>query len=200
MLKKVSMGLTILLLLNACQAPDSMSLQSNDHSQNMGDWFSNSNSDSSQYGYSRLQREQVHTFNGQKAIAPIDRDEISTKITQLVLSDPHIEEAATLITDQYALVVYVSQKNESNTDEQIADTVRRTAESVIPRYYEVFVADDHEMFENIERFQNLSSKNSDALGTLKDTIEKMQKYPQGMESSSTKSMNKEEEKMREIHS
>ncbi|WP_100373937.1 YhcN/YlaJ family sporulation lipoprotein [Bacillus sp. FJAT-45037] len=128
------------------------------------------------YGYTRYQQEQVES-NGRQQIAPMyDRNELADTVSRMVLSNETVSEAATLVTDKYVLVAY-----DSKTDDRdyVADQVKRSALSVVPRYYEVYITDDHDHFEEIERFQNGSTTAGNNEGTLKATIQEMRQTPQG---------------------
>ncbi|WP_233443848.1 YhcN/YlaJ family sporulation lipoprotein [Halalkalibacterium halodurans] len=128
-------------------------------------------------GYRRYERVQVHQENGQQTVTPvIDRDRLADGITRLVLTNETVDEAATLVTDEHILVTYTT--NADNRD-YVADQVKRTALSVAPRYYDVYISDDHEHFQDIERFQGLQSNSPNIENTIEQTIEKMKQSPQG---------------------
>ncbi|MED1564023.1 hypothetical protein AJ85_03230 [Alkalihalobacillus alcalophilus ATCC 27647 = CGMCC 1.3604] len=188
-------GLLLALVLTGCQLEQASPLTLENASDIGGTQSTNKgyysitnkrmdHNDTPHYGYSRFQREQVHKPNGDFSYPIVDRTEISTNITKMVLTNPEIDEAATLVTDQYALVVYETHHNEDDNNsrsnkEEIAAYVRKTAESALPRFYEVVVADDHNQIESIERFQSLSSRSTSIYGTLEETIEQLREYPQG---------------------
>ncbi|GAE33265.1 YhcN/YlaJ family sporulation lipoprotein [Halalkalibacter akibai] len=88
----------------------------------------------------------------------------------MVLTNDVVSEAGTLVTDKYVLVAYDAQ---ADNREFVADQVKRSALSIVPRYYEVYITDDPEHFDEIERFQNLTSEAPNMDGSLEQTIEEM---------------------------
>lgn len=61
----------------------------------------------------------------------------------------------TLVTDEEVLVVYdTNAKDRTET----ADQVKRTAMSVVPRYYHVYVSDDYQtLAQDVENFATVKS-------------------------------------------
>jgi hypothetical protein len=57
--------------------------------------------------------------------------------------------------------------------------VKKTALSVVPRYYHVYVADNPQLMKDIERFGRLDSNARNIDQLLDATIQQMLKYPQG---------------------
>ncbi|GAE27632.1 lipoprotein [Halalkalibacter wakoensis JCM 9140] len=186
MLKKsiVVGGLATMMLITGCQLPEqgqTLQRTSNydSHQPNGGYYPINQVNETDEYahfGYTRYERELVMRGN-QDVIPVIDRGRLSDAVTRMVLTNDVISEAGALVTDKYVLVVYDAQ---ADNREYIADQVKRSALSVVPRYYDVYISDDHDLFDEIERFQHLTSATSDIERTIEQTIEEMtQQSPQG---------------------
>ncbi len=128
----------------------------------------------SDFGYHRYQREQVEN---QHFTPSFDRNQLADGVTRIVLNNKAINEAATLVTDKYVLVTYDAQ---TDNREYVADQVKRSVLSIVPRYYHVYLSDNHDHFQDIERFQHLSPTAPHVEETLKQTITEMQQQsPQG---------------------
>lgn len=70
----------------------------------------NRHNENEQFGYVRYQKEQ---FDGDQQKTPVmNREETAHMISSLTVQLPHIQDAATLVTDREALVVY---KTDSKT-------------------------------------------------------------------------------------
>jgi len=109
-------------------------------------------------------------------IAYLNRNEMADMISTLAVNLPDIDEAATLVTSEEVLVGY---KTHANDRELAADQVRRTAQSVAPSFYEVYVSDEEGIIDDIRRFQNISTNSDQTDGLLRDTIQRMKQSPQG---------------------
>ncbi len=132
--------------------------------------------DYAHYGYSRIQRQDVQQDDRQQLYPVIDRNRLSEGITRLVLTNPTVEEAATLVTDKYVLVAY---NGDRENRELVADQVKRSAISIAPRYLDVFITDNHDHFDEIERFKGQSSTDPAYERTIEQTIQEMKQSPQG---------------------
>ncbi|MEG7379082.1 YhcN/YlaJ family sporulation lipoprotein [Bacillus subtilis] len=139
-----------------------------------------------QFGYVRYQKEQ---FDGEQQQVPVmNREETAHMISSLTVQLPHIQEAATLVTDQEALVVY---KTDSKNRELTADQVKKTAASVIPRYYHVYISDNPNHMQSIENDSHLSSGSRNIRENMSRTIEEMKTSPQGSPVSENENANGE---------
>ncbi|MCK0472735.1 YhcN/YlaJ family sporulation lipoprotein [Halalkalibacter sp. APA_J-10(15)] len=131
--------------------------------------------DFNDYSYVRYNKHDVEPNGQQQEIIYVNREKLSDSITRLVLTNNDVEEAATLVTDQYALVAYTST---SEDRELTADQVKRSAISIVPHYYDVYISDNEHHFDEIERFQGLSA-NSNVQDSIEQTIELFKQSPQG---------------------
>jgi hypothetical protein len=187
MIKKslLATGLAGIMLVTGCQMPEQgQSLQRtanyDSHQPNGGHYpinAMNQTKDYTHYGYQHYEREHVENFGSQDFIPVVDRSLLADAVTRMVLTNDVVNEAATLVTDKYVLVAYDAQ---ADNREFVADQVKRSALSLVPRYYEVYITDEENHFDEIERFQNLTSNSPDLEGSLEQTIEEMKQLsPQG---------------------
>ncbi|MEC1262124.1 YhcN/YlaJ family sporulation lipoprotein [Bacillus swezeyi] len=133
------------------------------------------------FGYARHQATPV--ANKEKMQAPqINREEMAHIISSLTVQLPNIQDASTLVTDEEALVVY---KTDSKKREETADQVKKTAASVIPRYYKIYISDDANLIQSVANFSRLGSNSRNVDQLMADTIKEMQKSPQGKTTTDT---------------
>lgn len=130
----------------------------------------------SQYGFQRHTRKSVTQEGEIPGYAVYDRSLLAESISEMAAVLRNVNDVGVLVTDQHVLIAYDSS---SPDRESTADQVKQTAMSVVPSYYDVYVADDITLIDEIERFEGRSSKNQSHHETLQQTIEQMKEYPQG---------------------
>jgi hypothetical protein len=129
------------------------------------------------FGYVRHQKSPIRgDANLYNNMPTFNRERAADLISKLCTQLPNVKDVATLVTDEEVLVVYdTDTKNRQET----ADQVKRTALSVVPRYYHVYVADNPQLMKEIERFGRLDSNSRNIDQIINSTIREMLKYPQG---------------------
>lgn len=128
------------------------------------------------YGYTRIQSP---LGKGRRPVGDtpqINRKQISDIITRIVMQSEDVKDAATLVTSEEVLIVYDTTAEDRNRK---ADMVKRSALSVVPRWYHVYVSDDPTLFEYIERYKNLDDNADNVENSLNVLIKEMKKSPQG---------------------
>lgn len=129
------------------------------------------------FGYVRHQKSPIlGDANGYNDMPSFNREKAADLISKLCTQLPGVKDVATLVTDEEVLVVYDA---DTNNRQQTADQVKKTALSVVPRYYHVYVADNPQLMKDIERFGRLDSNTRNIDQILDATIQRMLKYPQG---------------------
>lgn len=169
------------LLITGCQTAgdDPEMLQRAASNRDMAQPFNQldaADNDYNSYGYTRYQRTQIEPNNQQQYIPIVNREELSDGIARLVLTNDDVHEAGALVTDKYALVAYTT---DSEDRDFVADQVKRSALSIVPRYYDVYITDDPNHFDEIERFEQLSTATPEVNNTIEQTIDEMLTSPQG---------------------
>ncbi|MCZ0756322.1 YhcN/YlaJ family sporulation lipoprotein [Anoxybacillus sp. J5B_2022] len=141
------------------------------------------------FGYVRHQKSPVAGgMNNYGNLPTLNRERVADLISKLCVQLPHVNDVATLVTDEEVLIAYdTDTKNRFET----ADQVKKTALSVVPRYYHVYVADDPRMMKEIERFGRLDSNTQNIDQIIDTTIKEMLKYPQGRKLSDGENANGE---------
>lgn len=129
------------------------------------------------FGYVRHQKSPL--MNDKTAndhFTGIDREQVAHIISEYSTDIPNVNDVATLVTDTEVLVAYdTNSKNRNLT----ADQVKRTAMSVVPRYYHVYVTDNKVLMRDVENLANLDTTNRNAHNLVNQLITQMKKSPQG---------------------
>jgi ribosomal protein S17E len=129
------------------------------------------------YGFVRHQKSPIPNDNGGvEHYSAIDREQVANVISELSTSIPNVNDVATLVTDQEVLVAYSSNTKDRN---MTADQVKRTAMSVVPRFYHVYVSDNNNLMRDVENLANLDSNSKNARNSVNHLITLMKKSPQG---------------------
>ena len=115
-----------------------------------------------------------------------DYQALSDIITRLELTLPDIYDVGTLVTDQYVLIAY---KTSSSNRELAAQQVKRTALSVVPNYYKVYISDEPFAQTDIANFKDLDVSTPRVHQWIVNLISQMKKSPQGTTSAKTNETN-----------
>ncbi|MED4402981.1 YhcN/YlaJ family sporulation lipoprotein [Metabacillus fastidiosus] len=196
-MKKISIASSIitLSLLTACQygAEEDIYKESGNtiNVQNRHELYSkndNLNDKKDDFGYVRHQKSGVPQDNTFAKVHTINREQLANTISSICVQMPGINDVATLVTDDEVLVGYQTNAKDRNA---VADQVKRSAASAVPRYYKVYVSDNKAMMEQIESFSPLSSTSRNVDEILNKTIREMLKSPQGKKMNSGENANGE---------
>ncbi|BCB05482.1 putative lipoprotein YutC [Bacillus sp. KH172YL63] len=133
------------------------------------------------FGYVRQQKSPT---GGQtistKDMYSIDREQVADSISKMSVALPDVKDCSTLVTDEEVLVSYITDKKDKKGRYEVADQVKKTAMSVIPRWYHVYVTDDKSLMRNVENLAKMDSDSDNVNTAIDDTINLMlQDSPQG---------------------
>ncbi|WP_413242795.1 YhcN/YlaJ family sporulation lipoprotein [Priestia flexa] len=177
-------GMLTMVALSGCQAggeTDNEALSPNNpNAINVADYndlYNKEKDNDTDYGYVRYQKSPVAN-DTEKAqnIATLDREEAADSISKLSSAIPNVNDVATLVTDEDVLIAYKTDTKDRNAT---ADQVKRTAMSIMPRYYHVYVSDNPQHIQDIERFSEANTKAESVEESIHLTIKEMLKSPQG---------------------
>lgn len=137
----------------------------------------NTNRSPEDFGYVRHKKSPIkgETMNIDYT-AVFDREKVADLIGKLETVLPDVDDVSTLVTDEEVLVVY---STDSDNRELVADQVKRTAMSVVPRSYHVYVSDNTNLRKNVESFATMDSGSRNTEFALNKLIKDMKKSPQG---------------------
>lgn len=132
---------------------------------------------SNNYGFVRHQKSPLMNDNSANDhYSALDREQAANIISKLSTDIPNVHDVATLVTDQEVLIAYNTDSKDRNLT---ADQVKKTAMSVVPRYYHVFVTDNKVLMRDVENLANLDSTSRNARNLVNGLITQMKKSPQG---------------------
>ncbi|SDK07579.1 YhcN/YlaJ family sporulation lipoprotein [Sediminibacillus albus] len=131
----------------------------------------------SRLGYVRYKKDELDPDLENRQMASINRNKMADTITRMILRYDGFEEAATLVTDDEVLIAY--QRPGDMDREKAASIAKKTAMSVMPRYFNIIVSDQPTAFSEIQSLQNSSTRDQEYNGTLRSIIANMKGAPQG---------------------
>ncbi|MEH7501254.1 YhcN/YlaJ family sporulation lipoprotein [Neobacillus drentensis] len=132
---------------------------------------------SNNYGFVRHQKSPLMNDNtANDHYTALDREQVANIISKFSTEIPNVNDVATLVTDQEVLIAYDTDSKNRNLT---ADQVKKTAMSVVPRYYHVFVTDNKVLMRDVENLANLDSTSRNARNLVNGLIKQMKKSPQG---------------------
>jgi hypothetical protein len=144
---------------------------------------------SDNYGFVRHQKSPIMNDNtANDGYTALDREQLANIISKYSVNVPNVNDAATLVTDQEVLIAYTTDSKDRN---MTADQVKKTAFSVVPRYYHVYVTDNKTLMRDVENLANLDSTSRNARHAVTELIKQMKKSPQGMRLSDSENENGE---------
>ncbi|HLR75576.1 MAG TPA: YhcN/YlaJ family sporulation lipoprotein [Virgibacillus sp.] len=132
-----------------------------------------------QLGFVRYKKDELELGDPEAndRVATIDRTKMADMITQMILQNDDFEEVATLVTDQEVLIAY--KENGDLDEHDNADIARKTAMSVMPRYFDIYVTNNDGLMNDIHSLHNSSTQNRNYDNTIQKIIQEMKKTPQG---------------------
>lgn len=130
-------------------------------------------------GYVRYTKDQLNNDPEKNHSVTIDRTKMANMITRIILRNDGFEEVATLVTDEKVLIAY--SKNEEMDSMKAADMAKKSAVSVMPGYFEIYVSDNELLMQDIQSLHNSSIEDNNYDNTINQIIKEMKKSPQGMD-------------------
>lgn len=129
------------------------------------------------FGYVRFTKDQVGNDEDELRYGVIDREKVSDLITRFILQGEGMKDAATLVTDTEVLIAYTPEENMDRDD--AANMAKKSAMSVVPRYYEVYVTDQQNMYRELATLSNMRTGDEEYRDSIESVIKQMRKAPQG---------------------
>ncbi|OEH93968.1 YhcN/YlaJ family sporulation lipoprotein [Bacillus solimangrovi] len=194
----MTVGLLGTLFLSGCQAGNEVNegAYGNNNTMNMSNYnegyntqMGNADSTATQYGFVRYQKKMASDNRIDNNDLPIlNREQVASMISKMATQIPNVNDVATLVTDEEVLIAYQTDSQDRN---ETADQVKKTALSVVPRYYHVYVSDDVKKLDEIERYSGMNVYTDNVEYNIDDMIKQMLKSPQGKKMSTGENENGE---------
>lgn len=133
------------------------------------------------FGYVRHQKSPIQGKTiSYRDMYTMDREQVADTISRLSVGLPDVKDCATLVTDEEVLVAYDRRQNAHTSRSETADQVKRTAMSVVPRWYHVYVTDDPNLRRDVENLSSMDANTRNSETNINRTINLMlDRSPQG---------------------
>lgn len=128
-------------------------------------------------GYVKYTKDQLNNESEQNHSVTIDRTKLANMITRIILRNDGFDEVATLVTDEIALIAY--SKEEEMESVNAADIAKKSAVSVLPGYFDVYVSENNMLIQDIQSLHNSRIQENNYDSTINRIIKEMKKSPQG---------------------
>lgn len=130
-------------------------------------------------GYVHYTQDQLKNDDENNHAVTMDRHKIADMISRIILRNEGFDEVATLVTDKEVLIAY--GKNDELEDKIAADIAKKTALSIMPGYFHVYVSDNRSLIPDIQSLHNSNTQQGTYRNTITSIIKEMKKSPQGIE-------------------
>lgn len=171
--------ISIFLILAACNGNESTTNESEEiadklNPNNQTDTMNETEKDH-KLGYVRYSKDEI--IENENPPITMERNQYADMITRIILDNEGFNEVATLVTDQEVLIAYDKSNDLSN--EIAADIAKRTADSIMPSFFNIYVSDNESLMYDIQSLHN-STTNREYDNTVNQIIKEMKKSPQGL--------------------
>lgn len=103
----------------------------------------------------------------------LNREKMADTITRSMMQNEGFEEVATLVTGEEVLIAY--QKNDSIDKERADEIARKSAMSITPRYFKIYVSDQASLMQDIQSLHKSRTTNHNYQNTIDNIIKEMDK-------------------------
>lgn len=124
-------------------------------------------------GYVNYTKEQFDAESKEEHMVTMDRNKMADTIARIILQNNAFEEVATLVTDKEVLIAY--DKNDHLSDDEALDFAQKSAMSVMPRFFEIYVTDNPSLIPDIQSLHNTTTLDRSHNNTLQQIISEMEK-------------------------
>ena len=132
--------------------------------------------DKTSFGYVRHRKEGIQANSKPHEEYTINREQTADIIARMCTNIAEVDDVSVLVTDEEVLIVY---DTESTDKQSSADQVMKTAFSIVPGWYDIYVTDNTFLRQDVENFATLNTHNSGIDQLLEHVIKEMGKSPQG---------------------
>ncbi|HEY4602198.1 MAG TPA: YhcN/YlaJ family sporulation lipoprotein [Cerasibacillus sp.] len=101
-------------------------------------------------GFVNYKRNQIE--NESQRQMTVDRFALADMITRLLLQNKAFEEVATVVTGNEVLIAY--EKHDDFDEKETIEYARKTAMSVMPRYFDIHVSDNPNLIDDLQSLHN----------------------------------------------
>ncbi|SHG42138.1 YhcN/YlaJ family sporulation lipoprotein [Ornithinibacillus halophilus] len=141
----------------------------------LGDPEYNDSEAHTRLGFVNYTKDQFEQDPNKNRVVTMDRKEMADIISRIIIRHEAFDEIATLVTGEEVLIAY--EKNDTLSDQEAADVARKSAMSVLPRFFEIYVSDNNTLIGDIQSLHNSTTTDDDYKNTLNRIIKEMDKEP-----------------------
>ncbi|ASK62838.1 hypothetical protein CFK37_12115 [Virgibacillus phasianinus] len=173
------------LVMSACgtsdqEAGDEQEQIRNELDPTRNDDTPNTFEEENRLGYVHYTKDQLRNNNENNHAVTMDRHKMADMISRIILRNDGFEEVATLVTDKEVLIAY--GKSDGLDKNLAADIAKKSAVSVMPKYFHVYVSDNESLIPQIHSLHNSNTmQGASYQNTIQSIIKEMKKSPQGIE-------------------
>ncbi|MGV3465983.1 MAG: YhcN/YlaJ family sporulation lipoprotein [Heyndrickxia sp.] len=146
-----------------------------------------------EFGYVRQVKSPVPGQNIKyQDIYTLNREKVADSISKIAVTNPKVHDAATLVTDEEVLIWYKTDAKSKADRNNVADQVKKTAFSIVPRWYHVYVTDNPTLRQYVENISYMKSSDANKERVIRQTVKMMlDSSPQGHKMSTGENENGE---------
>lgn len=110
----------------------------------------------------------------------VSREQLANQIGKLTVGLPNVNDSSVVVTDKEALIAYQADTSDERSRAEVADQVKKTAESALPRWFGIYVTDDPSLRQYVENIASMTPNRANTDKAVRDTVKMMKKNsPQG---------------------
>jgi len=146
-----------------------------------------------EFGYVRHVKSPVPGQNIKyRDIYTLNREKVADAISKIAVTNSKVHDAATLVTDEEVLIWYKTNAKSKAGRNNVADQVKKTAFSIVPRWYHVYVTDNPTLKQYVENISYMKSSDANKEKVIRQTVKMMlDSSPQGHKMSTGENENGE---------
>lgn len=141
----------------------------------------NESNDNQHYGFVRQVKNPVPGESTNiNAGDVVTREQLANQISKLTVGLPDVNDSSVVVTDAEVLIAYQADTSDKRSRARVADQVKKTAESAVPKWFGIYVTDDPTLRQNVENIASMTPNQANTDKAVKDTVRMMKENsPQG---------------------
>lgn len=141
----------------------------------------NESNDNQNYGFVRQVKNPVPGESTNiNAGDVVTREQLANQISKLTVGLPDVNDSSVVVTDAEVLIAYQADTSDERSRARVADQVKKTAESAVPKWFGIYVTDDPTLRQNVENIASMTPNQANTDKAVKDTVRMMKENsPQG---------------------
>lgn len=110
----------------------------------------------------------------------VSREQVASQISKLTVGLPDVNDSSVVVTDKEVLIAYQADTSDERSRAEVADQVKKTAESAVPKWFGIYVTDDPALRQYVENIASMTPNRANTDKAVRDTVRMMKNSsPQG---------------------